>query len=488
MVEFPEDLIITDAAGTGVFAVTHVGQNAATVTVGALLDVTNPDVRRKAGNIHVRNASGRSIFRVTGADARLTIGSSLPIIPGTLEVLGSGQKAFLLEGNGARLTIGGNLGGLAGDIQVNDQDGKSVFVVNGLARRILLNSTAERSTIEMRGSTGDIRVGSNGESGRIYVFPEGNNNMDNTNANTVKLDGADGSAAFQDVALFPPSISNQNRDNATIRARGDNGHNASLEVGAKGKGGLISVKRHFNGNDTIVLVGDAPRILVRNSIGDRIALELEGSTSEKPGGKIWLRDDEGNGALFLDGQNGELNLGTIGNSGRMNVKNRFSGNDSITLDGNSGEIKVTGDIILENADFAEEFDAENCKNLEPGVVLTLNEEGYQDSVAISDTAYDRKVVGVYSGAGSYRPGLILDRKPSTEKRRRIPVAMMGKVYCKVDASWSPIKRGDLLVSSDTLGHAMKATDPIRSVGSILGKALKSFDRGKGLVPILAMLQ
>jgi hypothetical protein len=65
---------------------------------------------------------------------------------------------------------------------------------------------------------------------------------------------------------------------------------------------------------------------------------------------------------------------------------------------------------------------------------------------------------------------------------------MGKVYCKVDASWSPIKRGDLLASSETPGHAMKAIDPVRSVGSILGKALKSFDKGKGLVPILAMLQ
>jgi hypothetical protein len=44
----------------------------------------------------------------------------------------------------------------------------------------------------------------------------------------------------------------------------------------------------------------------------------------------------------------------------------------------------------------------------PGVILTLDEDGLQDSVSISDTAHDRKVVGVYTGAGLYKPRLILE--------------------------------------------------------------------------------
>lgn len=60
---------------------------------------------------------------------------------------------------------------------------------------------------------------------------------------------------------------------------------------------------------------------------------------------------------------------------------------------------------------------------------------------------------------------------------------MIKVYCKVDAKYSPIKRGDLLTTSDTEGYAMKAIDPLKSFGAVLGKALKPL-----LVPTIATIQ
>ena len=70
----------------------------------------------------------------------------------------------------------------------------------------------------------------------------------------------------------------------------------------------------------------------------------------------------------------------------------------------------------------------------------------------------------------------------------MPVALFGKVFCKVDAAFGAIVPGDLLTTSPTPGHAMKATEPSRCVGSILGKALQPLVAGCGLVPVLVALQ
>jgi hypothetical protein len=71
---------------------------------------------------------------------------------------------------------------------------------------------------------------------------------------------------------------------------------------------------------------------------------------------------------------------------------------------------------------------------------------------------------------------------------RMPVALMGKVYCKVDARHSPIEVGDLLTTSSTPGHAMKANDAHKAFGAVLGKALRPLEQGQGIIPILVALQ
>ena len=154
-----------------------------------------------------------------------------------------------------------------------------------------------------------------------------------------------------------------------------------------------------------------------------------------------------------------------------------SGEESIILDGSSG------DIFLSNADCAEDFNILDLQSAEPGTVMVLQEEGM---LRQSTTAYDKKVAGVISGAGDFRPGIVLDKKRSQTNRK--PVALMGKVYCKVDAQDCPIEVGDLLTTSATAGHAMKAEDQSRAFGSVIGKALRSIKHGKGLIPILIALQ
>ena len=61
------------------------------------------------------------------------------------------------------------------------------------------------------------------------------------------------------------------------------------------------------------------------------------------------------------------------------------------------------------------------------------------------------------------------------------------VFCKVDGSCGAIEVGDLLTTSHTPGHAMKATDSQRAFGAVIGKALKSWSEGSGPIPILVAL-
>jgi hypothetical protein len=139
-----------------------------------------------------------------------------------------------------------------------------------------------------------------------------------------------------------------------------------------------------------------------------------------------------------------------------------------------------GDLILGNADCAEDFDIADPEGCEPGTVMVMAGGG---ALRACGSAYDRTVAGVISGAGGYKPGVILDRPAPAANRS--PIALVGKVYCKVDG---PVGVGDLLTTSPRRGHAMRADDPTRAFGAVLGKALGSLDGGQGLVPMLVALQ
>lgn len=165
-----------------------------------------------------------------------------------------------------------------------------------------------------------------------------------------------------------------------------------------------------------------------------------------------------------------------------------------------GDVEVTGDIRLVNADGAEMFDVADVagEDVVPGSVVVLDDDG---ALTTSGTAYDRRVVGVVSGAGAYRPGLVLDHRPEPVggtggedadgralRRPRLPVAVFGKVFCRVDATDEPVAVGDLLCSSPMPGHAMRATDAARAFGAVIGKAMAPLAGGRGAIPVLVALQ
>lgn len=144
-------------------------------------------------------------------------------------------------------------------------------------------------------------------------------------------------------------------------------------------------------------------------------------------------------------------------------------------------ITAAGDIRLLGADCAEYFEADDPTAIEPGTVLVIGDNGNLHSC---DQEYDKRVAGVVSGAGGARPAIVLD---SGAEDVGVPLALNGKAHCKVEASESPIEVGDLLTTSATSGHAMKAGDAASCIGSILGKALAPLSKGRGLIPVLVCL-
>ena len=114
-------------------------------------------------------------------------------------------------------------------------------------------------------------------------------------------------------------------------------------------------------------------------------------------------------------------------------------------------------------------------------------EAYDDRKLVQCTQpYDKRVAGVISGAGDLKPGLVLGRRVGHADR--VPLALIGRVNCKVDADYESIEVGDLLTTSATLGHAMKASDPTKSFGSVISKALRPLKAGCDLIQILVALQ
>ena len=137
-------------------------------------------------------------------------------------------------------------------------------------------------------------------------------------------------------------------------------------------------------------------------------------------------------------------------------------------------------------DYADVFELATRDNVLPGTVMSVTSDG--KGIAPSEIPYDRKVVGIISGAGNLQTGTILGRRKdgSTD----LPVAVAGQVYVRVSLEGGAIQVGDLLVSSSTPGVAMKATDQEKAFGTVVGKAIEPYNgntkNDEGLVKMLIL--
>jgi hypothetical protein len=83
---------------------------------------------------------------------------------------------------------------------------------------------------------------------------------------------------------------------------------------------------------------------------------------------------------------------------------------------------------------------------------------------------------------------IATAQPSARLSVDVPLgvaeALVGRVFCKVDAQHFPIDVGGLLTTSQTPGRVMEEIEPVRAFGDVIGKALNRRGIGLGLVFIL----
>jgi hypothetical protein len=217
--------------------------------------------------------------------------------------------------------------------------------------------------------------------------------------------------------------------------------------------GVVRIHGRNDGSTLLAFRTDRPWEFRQLGAGESASLELLDTSGSKN---------------FIINTTGRVGIGTTAPTATLDV---------------AGSISVSDDVVLVGADCAEDFEVDAQEAIEAGMVVVI---GDGERLRSCHEAYDRRVAGVLSGAGDCRPGVILGRR--AVDARRLPLALSGKVFCRVDAGFAPVGVGDLLTTSPTRGHAMKANDPAKAFGAVIGKALRSLDGGRGLIPILIALQ
>jgi hypothetical protein len=191
-----------------------------------------------------------------------------------------------------------------------------------------------------------------------------------------------------------------------------------------------------------------------------------------------------------------------------------------------GNLTVAGDITCKSLTpgskklgyVADAFVNPGEHPLEEGEVVVLADAkpalfvGFEGKIPVPEVertakAYDTRVCGIVAEAHgeqvatSRRKNAPQELRTFTDEERDdldttqvgpgqagAMVTLGAYASCKVDASYGAIEVGDLLTTSETPGHAMKASDPARATGAIIGKALAPRARGQGTIPVMVFLQ
>ena len=512
--------------GTGVFTSTadNFGNwkfdtesgSAETVTSGETVTITGGtgiDVTHSGNAISIVNTSTADITGVTagsglsggGSSGAVTLTLSDSYVRGLFSAGGdlsynSSTGAFTFTNDagdiegvtaGTGLTGGGTSGTVtvnvvggygitanANDIEVSNADIRALFSASGdlsyNASTGAFSFTNDAGDIE--GVTAGVGLSGGGTSGTVTLdldfseLADMTGTMDNTDEFII-LDSGTGEKrkAAQEIGL---SIFNNDSGFVTSSGVTNIATGSGLTGGPITSTGTLSVSgigvSHFSGaavqtsgesfsdNDTSFMTSAA----IQDKIQSFGYSTTSGTVTSVSGGNGLSGTITGSGSLNVDLTDTAIFTST--NTASRAVVRDGSGNFA------AGTITATA-TQAQYADLAEKYSAD--AEYEPGTVLVI---GGSAEVTVTDEPGSFAVAGVVSTDPAYLMNSQADG---------VAVALRGRVPCKVTGV---VKKGDVLITSDTPGHAMIAPDP-KSLSplQIIGRSLETkTDSQPGVVEIL----
>jgi hypothetical protein len=288
--------------------------------------------------------------------------------------------------------------------------------------------------------------------------------------NTVKARlQSDGTTFFfNNLANGPIQIYTNSAERMRIAAGGNvgigttNTANARLQVNNSIR--IDDDSASATGSDTLTL---APNLYIGTTAAGG-AFQFNGA-----GGVDLWQFNSGWSRTVTFAKSGNVGIGTPSPQYKLDVAGNINSNATIT--GNN--------IVAKYQDVAEWVPAE--EQLPAGTVVVLDRTKANQVVA-SSKPYDTRVAGVISA----QPGITLGER----SEKKVLVATTGRVRIKVDTTNAPIEIGDLLVTSNKEGVAMKSVAievggvQIHRPGTLIGKALEPLAKGSGEILVLLSLQ
>ena len=332
----------------------------------------------------------------------------------------------------------------------------SLMIQNGAMAQPSISLNGPASQISTYGIDGleQIRLWG-GSWGELLLF-----DGQATNRNTVLLSAQSSTGGLLNLR-DPSQVDAISLTGATGKAQAKDGFYAVATIG-----GIVEAK---------LTGGTGGNLRTYNSLGTIETVVIGSSASS--GGFGQYKMANGSIGAIIDGDNGTNNGGRVSVNDGTNV-------ETASMTGSTGRV-VCKIVQINGADLAEKFPISGAK-VEPGTVMEIDPE-HSGLLRMAKGVYNQRVAGVVSGANDFPAGAILGHLPGNEDAP--PIALSGRVWTYCDASEHAIGLGDLLTTSATAGHAMKAVDRDRSHGAIIGKAMSGLERGKkGLVLVLVNLQ